>query len=165
MWDCKDATDDDGRGRAGRRAREEENLAFFAWAIKAFTIMSEHGMFSCLARSLPHIVGLLLTLHWIKIPRADGCIGFGRNSYKLFLHFSSTPSRPCRTCNKLRTTPIRLPTTPTKPPTRLSTTLTRLSTRLPTRLRRSRSTYLVVSSEAPSLVLNLHHPQRGQREG
>ena len=58
-WDCKDATDDDGRGRAGRRAREEENLAFFAWAIKAFTIMSEHGMFSCLARSLPHIVGLL----------------------------------------------------------------------------------------------------------
>lgn len=58
-WYCKDATDDDGRGRAGRRAREEENLAFFAWAIKAFTIMSEHGMFSCLARSLPHIVGLL----------------------------------------------------------------------------------------------------------
>lgn len=27
-WDCKDATDDDGRGRAGRRVREEENLAF-----------------------------------------------------------------------------------------------------------------------------------------
>ena len=44
------------------RARVEENLAFFfffAWAIKAFTIMSEHGMFSCLARSLPHIVGRL----------------------------------------------------------------------------------------------------------
>ena len=57
-WDCKDATDDDGRGRAGRRERGRKSC-FFAWAIKAFTIMSEHGMFSCLARSLPHIVGLL----------------------------------------------------------------------------------------------------------
>lgn len=56
-WDCKDATDDAvPRGPTGERGRKS---CFFAWAIKAFTIMSEHGMFSCLARSLPHIVGLL----------------------------------------------------------------------------------------------------------